>query len=240
VTASKRVAVGTTALGVAGCAACCVAPVAAVAVSTVFAPVAGAAAVTAVAITLGQRRSGASDRTNARTSIVADTTPRGSTLRGALAALLVLSAALLAFGVAREHATHHEEAKPSSAQAARPHVESGNESGESSEQRASVTGRPLAETAAEGRVLGVDLESWPLVVGLVTVSVILALAVLRFRVRIVLLAVGLVVGVAAVFDLAEIVHQVNDSQGTLAVIAAAVMMVHISALGLVLGLAAAR
>src|SRR5262249_45108388 len=90
----------------------------------------------------------------------------------------------------------------------------------------------------EGQVLGVDLESWPLVIGFVIVSAILAFAVVRYRSRAVLATTALVVGVAAVFDVAEIIHQANESRSTLVAIAAGVLILHLIALGLVVAMGA--
>ena len=239
-TTTKRLAVGTSALGAAGCAACCAAPVAAVAATTVLAPVVGVAALTTVAITLHQRRNGPPDSSDERTSMQTATTARAPGLRAALAALLVASAALFAFGVAREHAIHHEEPK-ASAPAAESRTESGSESGAGTESHASTpTEATHSESTAEASVLGVDLESWPLVLAFGAVCVGLAIAVVRSRARVVLLATAVVVGVAAVFDVAEIVHQANESQTELVIIAAGVLILHLVALGLAVGIAVMR
>ena len=69
----------------------------------------------------------------------------------------------------------------------------------------------------------------PLVVAFAAVSLGLAIALLRTKSGTLVAATGVVAGVAAVFDVAEIIHQAKESQTLLVVIAAAVTVLHISA-----------
>jgi hypothetical protein len=273
VTASKRVAVGTTAAGVAACAVCCAAPVAAVAAGVVFAPVAGVAGVTALAITVAQRRH--ADGLDERNVQVSSTTKRSLAGRKVLAGLLLLAAALFVVGVAREHSlhhsdTHHADARPMAVAVETAHEEGGDpdthpnetttpktptrvhrdaktRAGEATTPKAPTTAKSDAdnhagegatpetptethgENTSEGRVLGLDIETWPLVIAFAAVSVALAIALLRSQRRTVVVATALIAGVAAVFDIAEIAHQAKESQALLIVIAAAVTAMHLTA-----------
>lgn len=84
-----------------------------------------------------------------------------------------------------------------------------------------------SESSAE-TVLGLDLESNALVI--VAVAVSLALAALTwFRNRRGLLFATMVFAVVfAVFDVAEVVHQIKESRSGLATLAAAIAVVHIA------------
>jgi Flp pilus assembly protein TadB len=238
-TTTKHLAVGTTALGAAGCAACCVAPVAAVAATTIFAPLAAAGAVTAVAITLAQRRSTNEPSQNRSLSVEATTTATRP-LRTVLAAILVASAALFALGAAREHAIHHHEtARP--AVTATNNGESGSHTESGTESRPQSSTEQLAqhtsETTTEGRVLGVDLEASPLVAAAVIASIALAILVLRIPRRSILLTIGIFVAVATVFDIAEVAHQIHDSQQLLTFLAVLVAALHAAGVALAVMLA---
>jgi hypothetical protein len=86
----------------------------------------------------------------------------------------------------------------------------------------SATASGHAETAAEvssEKVLGVNLESGGMVVGVVVVSIVLAGLVLARRFRLVLWIAGGFCAMAAAGDVAELARQVDRSKNGLAVIA---------------------
>jgi hypothetical protein len=89
-----------------------------------------------------------------------------------------------------------------------------------------------AETESEGeRVLGVDLESTPLIVLAVLAGLgLAALAATRFgRERRVLLAIAAVALVWAILDVREVVHQLDESRTGVALIAMVVAVLHLAA-----------
>jgi hypothetical protein len=160
--------------------------------------------------------------------------------RWLLPALLVVAAALFAVGVAAERSDdHHDE--PAAAAEPGSHEESeGNEgadhdeaadASESTEQReAEAAGGNADEEAEEGEtLLGVNVESTAMVVLAVAVSVVLAVAVWWRRDRWLLWAVGVFALVFAVFDVAELVHQIRERRTGIAVIAAAIALLHLAA-----------
>jgi hypothetical protein len=129
--------------------------------------------------------------------------------RWMLAALLIAGAALFAIGVAAERANDHH----------------GSETTEHTES---------AETGEAHSVSGLvsHLESIPLVVTGCIASLLLALAVVRRQDRRLLL---LITGFAVAFtllDVTEVVHQINDHQIAIGLLAAAVAIVHGAAAGL--------
>lgn len=140
-------------------------------------------------------------------------------LRGLVGTLLVAAAALFAVGVATEGDVHHE---PGTA----PHTETG-EAGEHVDQAGHDETEEVAETGE--RVLGVNLESTPLVVAAVAVTVVLAAATWRRDRRLVLLVTAVFAAGFAVLDVAEFSHQIRRSAITIAVIAAVIAILHAAA-----------
>jgi hypothetical protein len=231
VTTPNRIAVGTSAASVAACAVCCAAPVAAFAAGAVFAPIAGVAAATALAITVAQRRR--DDDLLEGNTRMSSVTNEAHGPRQLLAALLTIAAVLLLVGVAREHALRRSEAKPAATAIEPAHTEGSNEDSQATERTtAGSSVQTHSEKASEGRVLGVDIETWPIVIAFAAVSLGLAIALLRGRGRAVVVITGLVAGVAAAFDMAEIAHQLKESRTSLVVIAGAVTALHIAAVAL--------
>jgi hypothetical protein len=157
-----------------------------------------------------------------------------SRLRWILVALLVASTALFAVGVIAERSDADEHA-----QAASVRTEEPSESVEPEGAHADRDEPGQAET--DEAVLGVDLESTPLVVLAVIVS--LGLAVLtgtRFgQLTGVLSAIALVALVWAVLDIREVLHQADESRTGIALVAAAVAILHVAA-AVVAGRLAAR
>jgi hypothetical protein len=141
--------------------------------------------------------------------------------------LLVLGAALFAIGTSVEKNRHHSEPA-----AATQVSESHTEGGESAEQHQAETSAGHSEASGEGKVLGIDRESTGLVVLAVLVALALAAALWKQPTRAVWLIVGLVALAFAVFDVAEIVHQLDESAPGLAAIAVAVALAHASTAGI--------
>jgi hypothetical protein len=161
-----------------------------------------------------------------------------SRLRSTLIALLVASTALFAVGVIVERSSADTHADPPAAHAEEANAEgTHSEGGESSATTSGHGGH--AETSAESpaahaegeRLLGVDLESTPLVVLAVLAG--LALAVLAAgrvgRARAFLLAVAVIALAWAALDIREVVHQLDESRTGVAVIAVAVALLHLAA-----------
>ena len=141
-------------------------------------------------------------------------------VRWLIGALLIAASALFAIGVATEGG-HHETGVAS--------VESGqhNEATEHSEAAGHNERTAASETGET--VFGINLESTPLVVLAVIVSVVLALATWRSDYKVVLLVTALLAAAFAVLDVAEFSHQLRRSATTIAVIAAAIAVLHAAA-----------
>ena len=76
-------------------------------------------------------------------------------------------------------------------------------------------------------MLGVDLESNGLVAVAIIASLVLAVLTWLYSRRSVLLVTLAFAVVFVVFDVAEIAHQLNESRAGLAVLAAAIAVVHL-------------
>jgi hypothetical protein len=145
--------------------------------------------------------------------------------RWLLSALLLTGAALFAIGVATERNSDDHHAEATSA-----HIESGAEGAkeEAAEQdeQAGTAAEERDEQAEEERLLRLDLESVPLVVAGVVVSVALAVDVWLRRDRWLLWTAGGFAAVFAVLDVAELVHQIEENRTGIAIIAAIVAIMH--------------
>lgn len=138
-------------------------------------------------------------------------------VRWLLGALLIAAAALFAIGAASEKSGHSE--KSGSVESAQH-----NESGEGANPAESTVTSESSE-----KVLGLNLESTPLVVVAVAISVALAVATWRSNLKVVLLVAGLFAIAFAVLDIAEFVHQINKSAAGLAALAAIIAVLHAAA-----------
>jgi hypothetical protein len=141
-----------------------------------------------------------------------------------IAALLVVGAALFVVGAAIERGDHRDE--PATAvRTSREQV--GHD--EAAEAGGAASTAEKAEAGDEEKVLGLDVES----PGLLAVGMVLSLALAAFVWRRPRRSAFLVVAVFAaaftVFDVAEVVHQLDRSKAELAVLAAIVVVVHVSA-----------
>ena len=161
-----------------------------------------------------------------------------SPLRWTLVALLVASTALFAVGVIAERSSTDTHTEPAAAHAAETGGESGEPAGAHGEGGASEattsgeTGHVESATghAERERLLGVDVESTPLVVLAVLGGLALAaLAASRVGLRRGFLLTVVVIGLAwAAFDIREVVHQLDESRTGVAVVAMAVAALHLA------------
>lgn len=141
-------------------------------------------------------------------------------LRWTLVALLVASTVLFAIGVSAERSV----AEPAA------HTEaSGGEVEGSSEGAAHDEGASAAQESE--RLLGVDLESTPLIVLAVVAGLGLAtLAASRFGTMPgVLLAIAGIALAWAGLDVVELIHQLDESRTGIALVALAVAVAHLAA-----------
>jgi hypothetical protein len=172
-----------------------------------------------------------------------------SRLRLTLVALLVASTALFAVGVIAERSTEDTHTEPAASHAAESgskteesegaHNERGESEGanrESGASEATASGEAgHAESGAEKdeseRLLGVDVESTPLIVLAVLAGLALAvLAASRAGQRRGFLLAVVAIGLAwAALDIREVVHQLDESHTSIAGIAIAVAAVHLAA-----------
>lgn len=137
--------------------------------------------------------------------------------RWLLGSLLIAAAALFAIGVATESDVHRESAAS---------IETGdhNEGSEAAEHNERAT------TSATGEELfGINLESTPLVVLAVAISVALAAATWATDRKLILLLTALFAATFAVLDAAEFSHQIKESSATIATIAAIIAVLHAAA-----------
>jgi hypothetical protein len=153
------------------------------------------------------------------------------TLRIFVTLLLVASAALFATGVAverdSEHGGAHSALEVDYVLVADEHAE---HPGESAAQLAS-------EKKHGERVFGIEIESPALVAAAVAVSLLLAAGLWLTGSVVAPLALAAFALVAAIFDVREVLHQIDESRTNLTVIAAIVAALHLAVLAGALGLA---
>lgn len=138
-------------------------------------------------------------------------------MRWLLGTLLIAAAALFAIGVASEGNAHEE-------------TVASVEAGEHSEATEAAEYNERSEASETGEELfGVNLESTPLVVLAVVMSVALAAATWRTDHKLILLVTALFAAAFAVLDVAEFSHQIKESAATIAVIAAIIAVLHAAA-----------
>ena len=136
-------------------------------------------------------------------------------LQWLLGTLLIVAAALFAVGVATEGDVHDSHPVTESTSKSAEHNEADEHSGAAEQQ--------------ETRLLGVNLESTPLVVLAIGVSLAFAAATWRTDCKLVLLATGIFAAGFAALDIAELRHQIEESAATIAVIAGIVAVLHVAA-----------
>lgn len=158
------------------------------------------------------------------------------------AVLLLAATALFVVGAAVERGQGHAETTSTSTAATE---NAGGEAGEGSNPEATEGSKPEAsesnppstEPGSEA-LLGVDTES-VLVVTLAVLVALLLVAAIWWRPRREVLVVAIVFCLgAAVLDIRELLHQLDEGRNTVAVLAAAVALLHLAATGA--GVAALR
>ena len=88
------------------------------------------------------------------------------------------------------------------------------------------------ESHTESTVLGVNTESNAAVATVLAISVLLAALLVLVEARAVVVTVAVFALAFAVFDIAEVAHQIDASETGLAVIAVVVALAHLSSTGL--------
>jgi hypothetical protein len=156
------------------------------------------------------------------------------------AVLLVVTAGVFVLGVSQENKDNHPESNEVDESEPAGHDD---EAGESTEEREAEEADSHDEAADEGReerqILGVDPESPAPVTAAVLASLALAGGLL-FTDRRAVAAVATVFALLfAVFDIAEVSHQLDEDSNGLAALAAAIAIGHAAA-ALAAGLAARR
>ena len=159
-----------------------------------------------------------------------------SPLRWALVPLLAASTALFVVGVIAERSSTDAHTEPASAHDGESGEAAREPAGAREEGEASSAGEAGHAEAAAGKthtdtneaVLGVDIESTPLIVLAVVLGLVLpALVATRFgRLPDVLAAVAAVALVWAALDVREVVHQLDGSRTGIAVVAIVVAVLH--------------
>jgi hypothetical protein len=161
-----------------------------------------------------------------------------SGLRWTLVVLLVGSTVLFAIGATAERSTSDTHTEPAAVHSAQTGSEAGESEGahdEGTESSATGSGEAgHAESAAGAdeseRLLGVDVESTPLVVLAVLAGLTLAAVAASHlgATRGFLLAVAVIALAWAALDLREVIHQLDESRTAVAVIAMAVTALHLA------------
>jgi hypothetical protein len=166
-------------------------------------------------------------------------------LRVVVTVLLVVSAGLFAIGVAIERDSSHGAHGETHAAVGRGGllVAADEHTGESPAQReaerqhreAPAHAKPAGESAAHQaserrgeRVFGIDIESTGLVIAAVAVSLSLAVALWLTGSVVVPLALAGFALAAAIFDVREVFHQIDESRTNLTLIAAIVAALHLA------------
>lgn len=170
-------------------------------------------------------------------------------MRGAVGArrlaaiLLVVTAALFVIGVSAEDDTHNEATETVADQPAgeaeegqveaEESEEGPDEGGEAEGERSATEGEEGHDEGAEDEtVLGVDAESPATVTLAVLASLALAAGLWFTNRRSVAIATVAVALLFAVFDIAEVSHQLDESRTGLAVLAAVIAIGHVGAAAL--------
>lgn len=151
--------------------------------------------------------------------------------RWLLSSLLIAGAALFVIGVTAERNTAdtHTETSTETAQTdTTAHVEeAGGEEAPHTEE--SATAQEGHTESSSETVFGVNLESTALVIVAAIASLTLAALTWRWNLRLLLVAAVAFAVVFAVVDIAELVHQIEESRVGIAALAAAIAVLHIVA-----------
>jgi hypothetical protein len=154
-------------------------------------------------------------------------------LRSILAGLIGVAAVAFVIGtlIERGNSHHSEHGQPAPSGEA-SHAEGAAESGESSGHRAAEGTHQAGagEREEEFKPFGVDIEAAPFIALAAVASFALALvAWLRPRTIALLALIGIAMLAFAVLDVREIVHQTNESNTGLAILAAIIALLHLAA-----------
>lgn len=150
------------------------------------------------------------------------------------AALLAISTAFFALAVLMERSGESREASAAGEQLENREAAAPNEAGESGEENEQVEGsHPEGAGNEEGgeeseTILGINLENPWIVWGFVGISLLLAVAVLRFG-RTALLFTILLAGAAALLDVREVFFQFGQANVLIAVLALLTSLAHAAA-----------
>jgi hypothetical protein len=145
-------------------------------------------------------------------------------LRKLLVSLIVLSTIAFAVGVILERSSGEGAAEGSGTEAP------AHQEGEGGEVVAPSTEGSSGEPNGEESVAGIDPESTPLVVFAIVASVLLAVGCwYRPDWRWLLVVTAFAMAAFAVLDLRELIHQLDESNTGLAVLAGAVAILHVAA-----------
>lgn len=163
-------------------------------------------------------------------------------LRLVLIALLVAATAAFVVGVSIERSQGEAHAEPASTvegeagEAGEAGDEEGAENGE--ETRADESPAPHADEENAEKFLGIDYEAVPFILLAAVFSLALAAAVWLLPGSVPLLALVVVAMVAfAVLDVREAVHQLDEDNGGLALLAGVVVALHLGVAAVALALA---
>ncbi len=169
--------------------------------------------------------------------------------RWLLSSLLITGAALFAVGVDAERNVNdtHTEIRTETANTGEPGTEATAPAGEAAEagggevahtdetsgEGTAPTAEPAGAAAGHAEsssetFLGLNLESTPLVIIAAAASLALAALTWRRNVRALLFATMAFAVVFAVFDIAEVAHQIKESRVGLALLAATIALVHVA------------
>lgn len=154
--------------------------------------------------------------------------------RWLVALLLVIASVLFAMGTSIERSDSHEDegAETSTTAEQGGEAEEGQAGEEGEEGEAVEEGEDAHSESEEGEesetVLGIDVESTPMIVAAVAASILLALATLFVRSRAVLVLVAVFALVFAAGDLRELLHQLDESRTSIAVIAGVLIALHLA------------
>ena len=150
-----------------------------------------------------------------------------SRLRISVAVLLVAASAVFAIGVVveRSQPDQHEEST-------QQHTDEPGAAPEGSQEREAQERRERSEiTEADEEnpeeLFGVNTESVGLVIAAIAVSLLLAVAALTVRSPLVLGLIFIVALGAAVFDIREVMHQVDESRDGVATLAMLTAVLHV-------------
>jgi hypothetical protein len=151
-------------------------------------------------------------------------------LRAALALLLVATSVLFAIGTTIERSQRHNETGSADTAASQNQSEgSSSEAGGEGGGGETGSGESTSgetQTESSEKVFGIDVESVPAVVGAVAAALLLAAAVWWRRERLWLWAT-LGFGIAfAAGDVREVIHQLDESNAGVAVIAGVLVVAH--------------